>query len=90
MTQLLSILLFSFLRLAGVGDEEVTLVFVGDAMQHKPQIVAATRDDGTLDYSQCFTMIEDDIAAADYAVANLEVPLGGKPYSGYPMFSAPD
>ena len=83
-------LLFSFLRLAGVGDEEVTLVFVGDAMQHKPQIVAATRDDGTLDYSQCFTMIEDDIAAADYAVANLEVPLGGRPYSGYPMFSAPD
>lgn len=90
MNQLLSILLFSFLRLAGVGDEEVTLVFVGDAMQHKPQIVAATHDDGTLDYSQCFTMIEDDIAAADYAVANLEVPLGGRPYSGYPMFSAPD
>ena len=33
---------------------------------------------------------QDDIAAADYAVANLEVPLGGRPYSGYPMFSAPD
>ncbi len=90
MPHLLSILLFSFLQLAGIADEEVTLVFVGDAMQHKPQIVAATRNDGTLDYSQCFSMIESDLASADFAVANLEVPLAGKPYSGYPVFSAPD
>ncbi len=90
MSQLLSILLFSFLHLAGIADEEIEMVFVGDAMQHKPQIEAAMQSDGSLDYSQCFTMLESDIQSADFAVANLEVPLAGKPYSGYPVFSAPD
>ena len=87
MPQLLSILLVSLLGLVGLPDEEIELLFVGDAMQHQPQINAATRADGSLDYSQCFTMIEGDISAADYAVANLEVPLAGKPYAGYPVFS---
>lgn len=90
MPQLLSILLVSLLGLVGLPDEEIELLFVGDAMQHQPQINAATRADGSLDYSQCFTMIEGDISAADYAVANLEVPLAGKPYAGYPVFSGPD
>ena len=90
MPQLLSILLFSFLQLAGIADEEVEMVFVGDAMQHRPQIVAASRPDGSMDYTQCFSLIADDIARADYAVANLEVPLAGKPYAGYPVFSGPD
>ena len=30
------------------------------------------------------------MSEADYAVVNLEAPLGGEPYTGYPMFSAPD
>lgn len=90
MPQLLSILLFSFLQLAGIADEEVEMVFVGDAMQHRPQIIAASRPDGSMDYSKCFSFIADDIALADYAVANLEVPLAGKPYAGYPVFSGPD
>ena len=90
MSQLLSILLFSLLQLAGIADEEIEFLFVGDAMQHQPQINAATRADGSLDYSQCFTMIENDIMGADFAVANLEVPLAGKPYAGYPVFSGPD
>ena len=66
------------------------LTFVGDAMQHGPQIRAASCADGTYDYSDCFKWVEDDIKNADFAVANLECPLGGKPYSGYPAFSAPD
>lgn len=90
MSQLLSILLFSLLQLAGIADEEIEFLFVGDAMQHQPQINAATRADGSLDYSQCFTMIENDIMGVDFAVANLEVPLAGKPYAGYPVFSGPD
>ena len=67
------------------------LLFAGDAMQHQAQIDAASRGGGVYDYSDCFTYIAPEITAADYAVCNLEVPLGGGPdYTGYPCFSAPD
>ena len=70
--------------------DNAQLVFVGDAMQHQRQIDAARRPDGSLDYSPYFTSIEPYISSADYAVVNLEAPLGGAPYSGYPMFCAHD
>lgn len=68
------------------------LLFVGDAMQHQGQLDAAKAAGGTrYDYSDCFTFIAPAITEADYAVCNLEVPLGGgSDYSGYPCFSAPD
>lgn len=89
MANLLSILLFSLLELLA-GEKIIDLTFVGDAMQHGPQIRAAQQADGSYDYSSCLSLLADDIAGADYAVVNLECPLGGKPYSGYPCFSAPD
>jgi len=58
-------------------------------MQHKPQSDNAYRK-GIYDYSSYFKHLKDDISEADVAIVNLEVPLGGKPYTGYPMFSAPD
>ena len=73
-----------------LSNQTVNLVFVGDAMQHAPQITAAQQPDGTYDYSPCFQYLVDDITWADLAVVNLECPLGGKPYTGYPCFSAPD
>ena len=69
------------------------LLFVGDAMQHQGQLDAAKAAGGgtRYDYSDCFTFIAPAITEADYAVCNLEVPLGGgTDYSGYPCFSAPD
>ena len=72
------------------SNHTVNLMFVGDAMQHAPQITAAEQADGTHDYSPCFQHITEDITWADLAVVNLECPLGGKPYTGYPCFSAPD
>ena len=71
---------------------EVELVFVGDAMQHQAQLDKAKElGKGEYDYSDCFTLIAPAIQDADYAVCNLEVPLGGGPdYTGYPCFSAPD
>ena len=89
MANLLTILLFSLLELLA-GEKIIDLTFVGDAMQHGPQIRAAQRSDGSYDYSPCFSLIANDIADADFALVNLECPLGGKPYSGYPCFSAPD
>ena len=81
-----------FITLASLthGLQEADLVFVGDAMQHKAQIDAAHRPDGTYDYSECFTALNDYISGADYAVVNLETPLGGRPYTGYPCFSSPE
>lgn len=73
--------------------DTISLFFVGDAMQHGPQLRAALAAGGGKhhDYTGYFTLLEPDIKAADYAVANLEVPLGGGPeYRGYPRFSAPD
>lgn len=71
------------------AQERVTLLFAGDLMQHDAQIKAARTPDG-YDYSDSFKHLRKEIGAADVAVANLEVTLGGKPYRGYPSFSAPD
>ena len=87
--KLLSILMLSVVSLLQ-SNHTVELTFVGDAMQHAPQITAAQQPDGTYDYAPCFQYLEDDIRGADLAVVNLECPLGGKPYTGYPCFSAPD
>lgn len=93
----LLILLFSFLEwftgAAEAGQSpQAELLFVGDAMQHQAQLDEAKKIGGSYyDYSDCFTLIAPEIIRADYAVVNLEVPLGGGPdYSGYPRFSAPD
>ena len=87
--KLLSILLLSVVQLLQ-SNNTVNLMFVGDAMQHSPQITAAQQPDGTYDYTPCFQYLADDITWADIAVVNLECPLAGRPYTGYPCFSAPD
>ena len=74
----------------GQQPQSLSMLFVGDLMQHQAQIDAARRGDGRYDYSHCFSLVKDDIARADLAIGNLEVTLGGEPYRGYPQFSAPD
>lgn len=69
--------------------QKLTLVFAGDLMQHQGQIDAARTLSG-FDYSDCFKYVKEEINKADIAIGNLEVTLGGKPYTGYPTFSAPD
>lgn len=71
------------------AQETITLLFAGDLMQHAGQISAAKTPNG-YNYSSYFEALKDEISQADIAVANLEVTLGGKPYTGYPQFSAPD
>lgn len=94
----LQILLFSLLQFlisAGKsGDQQkATILFAGDAMQHQAQLDCArdlAKGKG-YDFSGCYRYIAPIVSSADYAVCNLEVPLGGGPtYSGYPSFSAPD
>ncbi len=99
MMHLLTILLFSLLNYIVGADSSagekpgINLLFVGDAMQHQGQLdQALIEGDGKrYDYSKCFQYIAPVVTEADYAVCNLEVPLGGGPqYRGYPCFSAPD
>lgn len=67
----------------------LSLLFVGDLMQHKSQIDAARRPEG-YSYAASFEHVRSEIERADIAIGNLECTLGGKPYAGYPCFSAPD
>jgi poly-gamma-glutamate synthesis protein (capsule biosynthesis protein) len=69
----------------------LSLVFLGDIMQHDSQIAAAY--DGAqkkYDYTPCFQFIKPYVEMADLAIGNLELTLAGPPYKGYPQFSAPD
>lgn len=70
-------------------SQEATLLFAGDAMQHSAQIDAA-RQGYEYRYEGMLDSVQNYIERADYAVVNLECPLGGAPYSGYPCFCAPD
>ena len=81
-------LLFS-LFFSSSFSQELNLLFAGDAMQHQLQIESVYRG-GTYDYSSYFPHIEHEVSQADIAFVNLEVTLAGKPYTGYPSFSAPD
>jgi poly-gamma-glutamate synthesis protein (capsule biosynthesis protein) len=72
-------------------EDELSLLFFGDIMQHIPQIESAyDKTSGNYQYDSCFRYISGLISSADIAIGNLEVTLAGKPYSGYPTFSAPD
>lgn len=69
----------------------VSLLFIGDVMQHDSQINAAyNASNKNYDYSSCFQFVKPYLASADLTIGNLEVTLAGSPYKGYPQFSAPD
>lgn len=84
-----TLFLFLAFSLSQAQEKQVRLIFAGDAMQHLPQIRAAQTPDG-YNYDSCFYLLKEKIASADIACVNFETTLAGKPYSGYPQFSAPD
>lgn len=71
------------------GNDQAEIVFAGDAMQHQAQLSAARTNLGDYDYSGCFDEIAPLIQSADYAVVNLETPIGSTNFTGYPCFNAP-
>ncbi|MDD3321249.1 MAG: CapA family protein [Paludibacter sp.] len=72
-------------------EESLIIVFAGDIMGHSPQFQAAYNPTTKrYSYDACFRHVKSIIQSADIAIANLEVPIAGKPYSGYPNFSSPD
>ena len=81
-------------EVAVVTPDTATLIFFGDAMQHGMQLARAQElgtPENPYNFDSCFELMAPAVNDADYAVVNLELALGGgKNYSGYPMFSAPD
>lgn len=80
----------SWTAAAAPRESRLSLLVAGDLMQHMPQIKAARQPDGSYCYDECFAGIKAEVEQADVAIANFETTLAGKPYSGYPQFSAPD
>lgn len=76
--------------------DTISITFIGDVMQHGKQINDALipgenpHDASSYQYEYAFKHIEERLQAADLAVANMEFPMGLVPYSGYPLFSAPE
>ena len=74
---------FEFLR---PKPDTVSIFIVGDIMSHR----AVSKSAEEFGYRSFFKYLEDRIGGADLAVGNMEFPLAGKPYTGYPAFSGPD
>ena len=67
-------------------SDTVRIFRVGDVLSHG-RVVDSSAQYG---YSSFFKYVEEDIQGADLAICNMEFPLAGKPYSGYPVFSGPE
>jgi len=68
------------------------IIFAGDLMGHMTQVSAAKREakgEG-YNYRPVYKHLESYFSRADLAVINLEHPLAGEPYTGFPQFSSPD
>lgn len=71
-------------------SSRLKFLFVGDIMQHGGQIAGAYHEKkDNYYYDDCFQFVKPIIKNADISIANLEVTHAGKPYKGYPQFSAP-
>lgn len=73
------------------SQDSISLFFVGDLMGHESMINAAKSPDGkSYNYEAWFKYLSPEMTGYDLKMLNLEVTLGGSPFSGYPMFSSPD
>jgi poly-gamma-glutamate capsule biosynthesis protein CapA/YwtB (metallophosphatase superfamily) len=72
-------------------DTVFTLLFGGDMMGHLQMINSAySYPKEKYEFDHWFQFVSPYIKSCNWAIANLEVTLAGKPYTGYPQFSSPD
>ena len=73
-----------------IDSEPISIVMVGDILLHDGVIASCKTEDG-YDFTPIFENTKDAIGAADIAIANQEVIIGGEELriSGYPAFNAP-
>ncbi|MCL1967385.1 MAG: CapA family protein [Fibromonadales bacterium] len=73
-------------------NSTLKIIFAGDLMGHVTQINAAKKEANGkgYNYRPVYKHLESYFSSADLAVINLEHPLAGEPYTGFPQFSSPD
>lgn len=71
--------------------DTISIVMVGDILLHDEVTNSGIADDGTRNYDHIFANVADTVKAADLALVNEEVILGGEElgFSGYPRFNGP-
>lgn len=69
---------------------EYKIIMVGDILLHTPVEERCLQPDGSYDYDSLFSHTKEEIAAADLALVNQEVIIGGADLgiTGYPSFNA--
>ena len=74
-----------------VQPPTVTIIMVGDVLLHTGVEESAITEDGAYDFAPVFANVKDEVAAADLALVNQEVIIGGAEIGiyGYPAFNAP-
>lgn len=83
------------LETSAASDEastpEIKLVMVGDILLHTPLAESGAKPEGGYDFSAIFVNLQEEFRAADLALVNQEVIIGGAELgvSGYPAFNAP-
>ena len=72
-------------------EPEIDIVMVGDILLHDNVQESGKLSDGTYNYDHLFANVTEEIQAADIAIANQEVILGGTEIGlyGYPNFNGP-
>jgi poly-gamma-glutamate synthesis protein (capsule biosynthesis protein) len=72
-------------------ENTVSLVMVGDILLHTQVAESGLQEDGSYNFDAIFSNMTEEIAAADLALVNQEVIIGGTELgvSGYPSFNAP-
>ncbi len=81
----------SFAQKGADQGPDINIVMVGDILLHTPVEEAARSEDGSYNFDFIFQNLRADISAADLAIVNQEVIIGGQDLgvSGYPSFNAP-
>lgn len=77
-----------------IAEDELDLteiIMVGDMLLHDGVLESCRSEEGRYDFSPLFAHTKDKIGAADLAIVNEEVIIGGSELriSGYPSFNAP-
>lgn len=70
---------------------EISIIMVGDILLHTPVAKSGMQEDGSYNFDAVFENVKDEITAADLAIVNQEVVIGGEELgiTGYPSFNAP-
>lgn len=70
---------------------EISIIMVGDILLHTPVAKSGVQEDGSYNFDAIFENVKEEITAADLAIVNQEVILGGEELgiTGYPSFNAP-